>query len=49
MKSMAEINENVDSNLQKIETDEAMSRAMASANDEYYIDEMLARQSLDNK
>lgn len=49
MKTMSEINETVDSNLQKIETDEAMSRAMASANDEYYIDKMLARQSLDNK
>lgn len=46
---MSEINETIDSNLQKIETDEAMSRAMASANDEYYIDEMLARQSLGNK
>lgn len=49
MKTMVEISNDIDSNLEKTATDEATSRAMKSANDEYYIDEMLDRQGLTSK
>lgn len=49
MKSMVEIRNDISSNLEQTNTDEATSRAMKSANDEYYIDEMLTRQGFVEK